>query len=317
MIGRSLCQLLIERGAIVVATSLDRLEDTLPSECQFVSADLRNLEECKRLAKGADIVFHLAGVTGSPRMTLAAPSTFFVSNLLVNTNMLEAATFCGVKKYLYTSTYGVYGPVGDMTEEGMWDQSPSEADKYAGWAKRMGELQVEANREQYDWQDLYIVRPANVYGPGANFDPENSMVVASLIRRVLSGGNPLTVWGDGSAVRDFIFSEDVARGMIFVVENDIQEPLNLGSGIGTSIAELVKVIVRHYEGEVGVVWDESKPTGDKKRILDMTKCHEYGFTARTSLESGIKTTMTWYDQDQEQIRGRFNAFREAGRLEKF
>ena len=114
---------------------------------------------------------------------------------------------------------------------------PSENDKFPGWAKRVGELQAEAYAIEYGWKKVSIVRPANIYGPYDNFDPANSMVVPSLIRRALAGEDPLTVWGDGSPIRDFIHAEDVARGMMLAVEKGVTEPINLGSGTG-----------RHHQG---------------------------------------------------------------------
>jgi len=309
MIGFQLCKLLIEKGAYVFAASLDKKPE-LPDGVEFLYADLRSIDSCKKLCNDKDIIFHLAGVTGSPKMTFEAPSTFMVANLLINTNMLEAATICKVKKYLFTSTYGVYSQGEIMKEEEMWNQPPSDADKYAGWAKRMGELQVEANQKQYKWQDLYIVRPANVYGPKANFDPKNSMVVASIIKRVIEEENPLMVWGDGTATRDFIYSEDVARGMIFVMENNINEPINLGSGDGVTIKQLVQTITDNSDYSPTIKWDKSKPAGDKKRILDTTKAKKYGFFPKTSLKEGISNTINWYKDNQKLLNGRFNAFKE-------
>ena len=309
MIGYQLCKLLKKKGADVTAVSLDK-EPDLPSEVHFINADLRNISSCEAICKDMDMVFHLAGVTGSPKMTFESPSTFMVANLLINTNMLEAATRCDVKKYLFTSTYGVYGPDELMKEDDMWMNPPSDADKYAGWAKRMGELQVEANQKQFPWQSSFIVRPANVYGPRGNFDPKNSMVVASLIRRLVNKENPFIVWGDGSAIRDFIYAEDVARGMILVVENNITDPLNLGSGSGTSIKNLVLKLIDIFDLDIDVQWDTSKPSGDKKRILDTTKAQALGFVPEISLSEGLLKTINWYVENKGKLEGRFNAFKE-------
>ena len=131
--------------------------------------------------------------------------------------MMEASYHSNVSWYLYTSSYGVYAPSEISHEDDVWKTFPSEHDKYAGWAKRMGELQVEAYQKEFKFDGLYIVRPANIYGPNLNFNPKNSMVVASLIKRVFDKENPLKVWGDGSNVRDFIYCDDVASAMIKVV----------------------------------------------------------------------------------------------------
>jgi GDP-L-fucose synthase len=310
MIGTELCQILLELGGKVTAASLDRPPE-VSTGVTFKSVDLKNIKGCVEICKGMDIVFHLAGVTGSPKMTQECPATFMVANLLINTNMLEAARICGVKKYLYTSTYGVYGPSEIMVEEELWNAPPSDADKFAGWAKRMGELQVEAYKSQYDWQDIYVVRPANVYGPGANFEPKNSMVVASIIKRVIDGENPLVVWGDGTAIRDFIYSKDVARGMIFTMENEIREPLNIGSGAGISIKDLVSIIIENSPTTPEISWDKTQPSGDKKRILDTSKAISYGFKPNTDLKTGIKATISWYKKNSDVLGNKYNAFEEV------
>ena len=147
-----------------------------------------------------------------------------------------------------------------------------------------------------------------MYGPFDNFDPENAMVVPSLIRKAHE--NPsLDVWGDGSPVRDFIHSRDVALGMLFVVENGITEPLNLGSGTGVSIKELVEIIADNLEEEKAINWDTTKPTGDKMRILDMTKAKSYGFETSISFEEGVKDTIRWFRENRDIIDRRHNAFK--------
>ena len=170
---------------------------------------------------------------------------------------------------MYTSTYGVYGKKLKMKEQNVWKDSPSEHDKYAGWAKRMGELQVEAYQKEFNFEGLYIVRPANIYGPNLNFNPKNSMVVASLIKRVCDNENPIVVWGDGSNVRDFIYSDDVANAMIKIMQKNITKPINIGSGKGVSIKRLIKTIVasKYIKIKPKIFFDKSKVSGDKKEFL--------------------------------------------------
>ena len=132
--------------------------------------------------------------------------------------MMEAARRMQVSQYLFTSSIGVYSPSEIFFEDDVWKSFPSDHDKYAGWAKRMGELQVEAYKKEFDFESLHIVRPANIYGPHMNFNDNNSMVVAALIKRADKSENPFIVWGNGENIRDFIYSEDVASGMIKVVE---------------------------------------------------------------------------------------------------
>jgi GDP-L-fucose synthase len=237
-----------------------------------------------------DYVFQLLGVKGSPAVSTKRPASFFVPTLLFNTNMMEAARQAEVKWYLYTSTVGVYAPAEVFYEDDVWKTFPSENDKFPGWAKRVGELQ------------------ANIYGPYDNFDPANSMVVPSLIRRALAGEDPLTVWGDGSPIRDFIHAEDVARGMMLAVEKGITEPINLGSGKGVTIKQLVEIIVSLLPNKPKVVWDTSKPAGDKKRLMDMTRARKYGFEPQISFEQGIASVMEWYLKNKAEVGKRYNVF---------
>ena len=237
-----------------------------------------------------------------------------MSNLYCAVNLLYAAQLNKVKRYLYTSTYGVYGENSSMKEADMWKSYPSNNDKFAGWAKRMGELQIEAYKKEYRFKGLHTIRPANIYGPFANFDPKNSMVVASIIRRVVSGENPLKVWGDGKAIRDFIFSGDVADSIIKVINNNIQEPINIGSGKGTSIKKLVKKIVACSKIKIKpkIIFESSKKrtvkVGDQKRVLNINLARKYKIYPKIGLSSGLNKTIDWYLKNKKSLGSRYNYF---------
>jgi GDP-L-fucose synthase len=226
--------------------------------------------------------------------------------------MLEAAMQNNVKWYLYTSTVGVYQPAEVLKEDDVWKTQPSKNDWFGGWAKRMGELQCLAYQKQYGEGKCSIVRPANVYGSHDNFDLDSAMVVPSLIRKAFSN-NKLHVWGDGSAIRDFIHARDVARGMIFAVENKITEPLNLGSGDEISIKRIAEAVSK--EAGVEIIWDTSKPTGDPRRVFDMTKAKKYGFTPKISIEEGIKETIKWYLDNKTEADSGKDVFKLMGKNE--
>ncbi len=308
LIGRPLVEMLIDAGAVVRVVSLDDPSRVDP-RAEFMRLDLTRFDNCVEVCKGMEFVFHLAGIKGSPKMTKEKPASFFVPTILFNTNMMEAARQARVQWFLYTSTIGVYTPAEVFHEDDVWKSFPSENDKFAGWAKRMGELQAEAYGIEYGLKNISIVRPANVYGPYDNFDPDNAMVIPALISRALSGENPFSVWGDGSPVRDFIFSQDVARGMMLVVEKGETRPVNLGSGIGCSIKEIVEMVVCNMDKRPEIAWDTSKPAGDKKRLMDIDRARSLGFTPMVSLEEGIKQTIAWYKEHAAQINNRFNVFK--------
>jgi len=309
LIGIPLVEMLIERGARVRIASLDDPSRAHP-EAEFKRVNLMRFENCMEVCEGMDFVFHLAGIKGSPAMTMKKPASFFVPTISFNTNMMEAARQCGVKRYLYTSTVGVYAPAEVFHEDDVWKTFPSENDKFAGWAKRIGELQAEAYKIEYGWDRVAIVRPTNVYGPYDNFDPNNAMVIPSLIKRALDGENPLVVWGDGSPIRDFIHAKDVTRGMLLALEKGIGQAINLGTGIGVSIREVVEIIVNNMKIKPKVVWDTSKPSGDKKRVMDISRATAIGFQPMISIEDGIKEVMDWYEENKDIVNKRYNVFTE-------
>ncbi|MFZ1983538.1 MAG: NAD-dependent epimerase/dehydratase family protein [Desulfatitalea sp.] len=314
MIGKYLVERLIERGARVTVASIDP-----PALCdpraRFVHANLMDIRNCLEVCRGQEFVFHLAGIKGSPAVTTTRPASFFVPTILFNTNMMEAARQCGVQRYLFTSTIGVYAPAEVFYEDEVWKRFPSEHDRIGSWAKRMGELQAEAYAIEYGWKEICIVRPANVYGRYDNFDPVNAMVVPSLIRRAVEGENPMVVWGDGSAVRDFIHARDVADGMLFVMKNEIYQPVNLGSGRGVSIKNLVEAIVACLDAPPEVQWDTTKPTGDKMRIMDMSRLAGRGFAPKVSLEEGVRDTIEWFRRQRSAPMGRYNVFTQGVNFE--
>jgi len=293
LIGRQLIDILLKRGATV---SVADLKSVATSDVEHFQLDLTNYENCLTVCEGVDYAFNLLCAKGSPQAMKERPASHFDPMLLFNTNLMRAARECGVKKYLYSSTLGVYAPSPVFYEDDVWKTHPSENDRFAGWAKRMGELQAEAYQIEYGWDDISIVRPANTYGPYDDFDSDGSMVVPSLVKKAVTAKDTLTVWGDGSNIRDFIHSKDVALGMMLVMEKSPgpRYPVNLGSGIGYTIKELVDIILQNSGKDIEVVWDNNRVTGDKKRVLDTARAESLGFMPTISLEEGIKDTMMWY-----------------------
>ncbi len=316
LIGRPLVEMLVKAGAVVTVVSLDD-PSRAPQGVTFKRADLREFSSCLEVCQGQEIVFQLAGVKGSPAMTAKRPASFFVPTITFSINMMEAARRAGAERFLFTSSVGVYSPADVFYEDDVWKTFPSPNDRFAGWAKRMGELQAEAYKIEYNWDKISIVRPANVYGPFDNFDPANAMVIPSLIRRVLDGERPLTVWGDGSPIRDFIHARDVARGMMLAVEKGVNEPINLGSGSGVTIKQIAEIVAANVPGApVDIQWDITKPKGDAKRLMDMTRANSYGFAPQISIEEGIIETIQWYLANSTQADNRYNAFTETVHLPK-
>ena len=303
MIGRQLVDLLLEKGANVTIADLNEPND-LPENVNFVQANLLYFDQCQNICKEQDYVFNLVGIKCSPKVTMEQPADIMGPMMQFNTNMLEAAMQANVKWYLYTSTVGVYTPAEIFYEDEVWKGQPSPNDWYGGWAKRMGELQCEAYEKQHGKGKCSIVRPANVYGPYDNFDLKNAMVVPSLIRKAYEN-DTLEVWGDGSPIRDFIHAKDVARGMIFAVENQITKPINLGSGNEVTIKEVAEIVANHFNKSIQ--WSPEKPSGDAKRLFSMERANSYGFYPETSIEEGVKQTIEWFLANPDKIDKKFNA----------
>jgi GDP-L-fucose synthase len=306
MIGRSLINQLIDKECKIYVADLTTPTD-LPEGVEHLQVDLRFFDNCLDICKGMNYVFHLAGVKGSPQMAKEQPVDFMVPMLQFNTNMIQASFEAKVDWFLYTSSVGVYSPSDVFFEDSVWSTFPSPNDKYAGWAKRMGELQTETYKIQYDFDRFSIVRPANVFGSYDNFNPANAMVIPSLIRKAQEN-EILEVWGDGTPIRDFIYADDVAKGMIFAVENKITKPLNLGSGVGYTIKEVVDLVVKHSGKVLEVKWLSDKPNGDQKRLFDMSTAKSYGWEIEIGLDDGIKKTTNWFLNNKDILDKRYNPF---------
>jgi len=303
LIGRQIVKILCNAKANVKVVSLDNI--VVDERAEYVKADLTDLNVCKQVTNGIDYVFHIAGIKGSIDVTKSKPASFFVPLLMFNTNILEASRINDVKKLVYTSSIGAYSSAEVFMETENREGSPM--DLYPGWAKRMAELQITAYKEQYglDWS---VVRPCNVYGPGDNFDPDNAMVIPSLMMRIQRGEDPLLVWGDGSAVRDFAYSRDVAEGIILALYHGTRgDFVNLGSGNGVTIKELVETL--HKFLDFNYEFDTTKSPGFPKRVMDITRSRDWiDYNPTTSLLDGLKETWNWFQDHKDEYLKRKNYF---------
>ena len=308
MVGQQVVAILARAGAVVRTASLDRCE--APGATEHRYGDLTDPLFCRAVVRDVDAVCHLAGIKGSVEVTAKRPASFLVPLLQMNTNLLDAARQAGVRQLVYTSSIGAYPSREVFREEEAWDGPPM--DVFPGWAKRMGELQIDAYRREFglDWA---AVRLTNVYGPGDNFDPASAMVIPSLIARVASGEDPLVVWGDGSAVRDFAYSADVAEGILLALRRGTGgEVVNLGSGVPVSIRELVETLATVLPFRFA--FDATKPAGFPRRVMDIGRARErFGYAPRTSLRDGLKATWAWYLANRRAHEAKQDYFAEEAR----
>ncbi|MBN1359579.1 MAG: NAD-dependent epimerase/dehydratase family protein [Sedimentisphaerales bacterium] len=307
LIGRQVVKMLCDAGAEVSIVSLDRVR--VSDRAEHIFGDLTNFEFCKDVTYGMDCVCHLAGIKGSAAVSTSMVASHFVPTLMMNTNVLEACLVNDIPKVVYTSSIGAYAST-DIFREADYrlDSLPMD---FAGWAKRVAELQIQAYHTQYGRRSFAIVRPSNVYGPGDNFDPQNAMVIPSLMYRIRRGEDPLRVWGDGSAVRDFVFSRDVAEGVLLALHHGTEGGfVNLGSGRECTIRQLVETLNQFLDFRYE--FDASKPSGYPKRLMDIERARELiGYDPSTSLLDGLQETWAWYLEHEGEHECKKNYFAEA------
>ncbi|MEM6502829.1 MAG: GDP-L-fucose synthase [Cyanobacteria bacterium P01_C01_bin.89] len=263
--------------------------------------DLTTMEACQRVVQGQDVIVHLAAHVGGIGLNREKPAELFYDNLMMGAQLIEAARNSGVEKFVCVGTicaYPKFTPV-PFKEEDIWDGYPEETNAPYGVAKKALLVQLQSYRDQYDFNGVYLL-PVNLYGPEDNFNPASSHVIPALIRKVYEaqqrGDATIPVWGDGSPTREFLFSEDAARGIVMATQSfESSEPINLGTGYEIPIKDLVELICKlmGYEGEL--VWQTDKPNGQPRRCLDTQKAKEkFGFEAKVSFEEGLKRTIDWY-----------------------
>ncbi len=306
LIGRQVVDMLCSAGARVKIVSLDRIK--VHDNAEHVVGDLTSFDFCKEITKDMDFVFHLAGIKGSIVVAKTKLASHFVPTLMFNANVLEACRINKVQKVVYTSSIGAYSDT-EVFRESDYRLESLPMD-FAGWAKRIAELQIHAYKVQYNLDNFSIVRPCNVYGPGDNFDPNNAMVIPTLMYRIYHKENPVVVWGDGSAIRDFAYSRDVADGVILALYHGTKSSfVNLGSGRGYSIKELVETL--HSFLDFSYEFDTSKPSGFPKRIMDISLANKLiDYNPTTSLLDGLKQTWQWFVNNQDEYLNKKNYFKD-------
>jgi len=267
--------------------------------------DLRKYEDCLKVAKKGDIIIHLAANVGGIGYNREFPADLFEDNILMGTFMMMAAREAKVEKYVALGTicaYPKFTPV-PFKEENLWNGYPEETNAPYGLAKKMQLVQSEAYRQQYGFNSIFLL-PVNLYGPGDNFDPKSSHVIPALIRKfveaTVKNENEVVVWGSGKASREFLYVDDAAEGIIKAAEKyNKSEPVNLGAGFEITIKDLANLLKKltGYKGKI--LWDREKPDGQPRRMLDVTRAkREFGFTASTSFEDGLRKTIEWYINHQ-------------------
>jgi GDP-L-fucose synthase len=307
LIGRFIVTKLCDFNANVTVVSLDNF--TVDQRAKYIKGDLTNFEFCKEITKNIDYAFHVSGIKGSVKVTIEKPASFFVPLIMMNTNFLEACRLNNVNRLVYTSSIGAYSSR-EIFIENEEDVNKPPMDMFPGWAKRMAEMQIQAYKKQYNLKNYFAVRPCNVYGPGDNFDPDNAMVIPTLMNRIFNKEDPVIIWGDGSAVRDFAYAGDVADGIILAIAKGTGDFdfLNLGSGNGYTIKELVETLSEVVN--FNYKFDKTKDSGFPRRVMNIDNAKKIlGYNPKVSLKEGLKETWSWYVNNNGQNKKRHNYFK--------
>lgn len=268
--------------------------------------DLCTLEACQKVVDGQEIVIHLAAHVGGIGLNREKPAELFYDNLMMGTQLIDSAYKAGVEKFVCVGTicaYPKFTPV-PFKEEDLWNGYPEETNAPYGIAKKALLVQLEAYRQQYGFNGVYLL-PVNLYGPEDNFNPKSSHVIPALIRKVheaqVRGDKELPVWGDGSPSREFLYSTDAARGIVMATQlYNESEPINLGTNYEVKIRDLVELICDLMEFQGEIMWETDKPNGQPRRCLDTQKAKEkFGFVANVDFKQGLKNTIEWYRENAD------------------
>jgi len=291
-LGRHTVRELIRRGA-----SEDDI--LVPSRAEY---DLRKMGDVQRMYSRfpPDMVIHLAAKVGGIGFNMEKPGELFYDNLMMGAHLMEEGRRSNVKKFVAVGTvcsYPKHTPV-PFKEDDLWNGYPEETNAPYGLAKKMLLVQGQAYRRQYGFNCVFLL-PVNIYGPEDNFDPASSHVIPALIKKIHDAkrsGEGITVWGDGSASREFLYVEDAAEAIVLAAEKyDKPDPVNIGSGVEITIRELLEKICQLMDYSGKITWDASKPNGQPRRRLDVSKAQkEFGFRAKTGFDEGLRKTVGWY-----------------------
>lgn len=299
-------------GAGFLGSSVVRqLKEKGPGEVfvpRSVQYDLREKEAVVRMLRDSspDLIIHLAASVGGIGENRRNPGRFFYDNAIMGIQLMEQARIYGVPKVVIVGTtcaYPKFTPV-PFREDELWNGYPEETNAAYGLAKKLLLVQSQAYRQQYGFNSIYLL-PANLYGPGDNFDLHSAHVIPALIRKCLTavkaGAERITAWGTGCPTREFLYVEDAARGILAAAERyDKPEPVNLGSGVAITMLDLAELIAElaGFDGEIE--WDETQPDGQPRRCLDTSRARaEFGWAATTGLMDGLEDTIIWCERNAD------------------
>jgi GDP-L-fucose synthase len=296
LVGVHLVKKSLEIGYEVVGVDInDKSIHLKDYDFKFYKLDLTKEENIKMLFEyeTPDVVYNSFGIKGSPIRAKESPVDFLYPSFKINTEIINE---CSKRKIwlIFVSSVGVYSPSEKFIEDDVWKSLPSEHDWYPSWSKRMGEILLDAYKIQYGYQNWAIIRPANIFGEYDDFSG-NGTVISTTIKKVHeSKNNIIEAWGDGSPVRDFVYAGDVADAIISLYQNKTHVTINFGSGVEISIKDLITLIIQISRKPIDIMWNNEKPNGDLKRLMDVTKQKEFDLLPKLGIEKALELTYNHY-----------------------
>ena len=299
LVGVHLVKKCLDKGYDVIGVDIRHSKDLPYSDkFTFYQLDLTIEENIKNLFfyENPDVVFNAFGVKGSPMRAKNQPVDFLYPSFKINTEIINQCANNNIW-LIFVSSVGVYAPSEKFIEDSVWQTLPSESDWFPAWSKRMGELLLESYKVQIAYDKWSIIRPANIFGEYDDFSGKGT-VIASTIKKVSEAIDSIEAWGDGSPIRDFVYAGDVADAIIKLYEKEIHTTINFGCGEEISIKDIIQMVIEASEKDIFINWDTTKPNGDKRRQMDITKQTQYDILPKMGIKEGIKKTYKFYEKNR-------------------
>ncbi len=304
-VGANLINKLLSLGADVRATIHKKKPVIIDERIEYVKCDLLEMSECRKVVRDMDFVFMCAANTSGAAVIASNPLIHVTPNIIMNSQILEASYFAGVKKFVFPSSNAAYPPTGNrpVREDEMFDGDPYETYYGVGWMKRYTEILCRMYSQKLkNPMVTVVIRPSNIYGPFDDYDFATSHVMAAMIRKVAERHNPVIMWGDGNDIRDLIYIDDFVDAVILAAEKvNTYDPINIGAGKGYRLIDILHMIMKadNYNDAV-IKYDTSKPSMIPVRLIDIAKAEKsIGFRPRIDLNEGIRKTLQWYREEYD------------------
>jgi GDP-L-fucose synthase len=295
LVGVHLVKKCLNDGYDVVGVDV-KYSNNLPisDKFTFYELDLTIEENIKNLFfyESPDVVFNCFGIKGSPIRAKEKPVDFLYPSFKINTEIINQCSKHNIW-LIFVSSVGVYSPAEKFVESDVWKSLPSESDWFPSWSKRMGEILLESYKVQYGYNKWSIIRPANIFGEYDDFSG-NGTVISSTIKKIYEAEDSIEAWGDGSPIRDFVYAGDVADAILKLYTDKIHTTINFGAGEEITIKQMIETLIKISKKPISINWDSSKPNGDLRRQMDITKQTEIGLLPVLGFEKALEITYDYY-----------------------